>query len=231
MAALKVLSSLVLFTASAFALKGAVGGGSGDAPLDPPPPVNTVFAGVLLRIGLPADTIACAGVGSGSVASMIGAARTLYSEAQLATLDQSFVNAKSTRDQLVRKVRSGLATAAEKASLPQAEASFASADAARASYLAGMLNAALATVSADQINAYLDTLETNVLGNKITEKRVEGWQAAAKGMRRIRLQPAAPCADHPGRDRLTQSSALRAAQIGKQLHGNRWSLRALRGRS
>jgi predicted flap endonuclease-1-like 5' DNA nuclease len=41
---------------------------------------------------------------------------------------------------------------------------------------------------AEQVNAYLDTLDTNVLGNKITEKRVEGWQASAKGLRRVRLQ-------------------------------------------
>jgi hypothetical protein len=153
MAALKVLSSFVLCTASAFALKGAMGGGGGDAPLDPPPPVNTVFAGVLLRIGLPADTIACAGIGSAQVSSMIGAAQALYSQAQLATLDQNFVDAKSTRDRLVRKVRSGLATEAEKASLAQAEANFATADATRKSYLDGLQNAALATVSADQAAA------------------------------------------------------------------------------
>jgi predicted flap endonuclease-1-like 5' DNA nuclease/membrane protein implicated in regulation of membrane protease activity len=41
---------------------------------------------------------------------------------------------------------------------------------------------------AEQINAYLDTLDTNVLGTKITEKRVEGWQANAKGLKRVRLQ-------------------------------------------
>lgn len=41
---------------------------------------------------------------------------------------------------------------------------------------------------ADQINAYLDTLDVNVLGNKITEKRVEGWKEAAKTMKRVRLQ-------------------------------------------
>jgi predicted flap endonuclease-1-like 5' DNA nuclease len=40
---------------------------------------------------------------------------------------------------------------------------------------------------AEQVNAYLDTLDTNVLGNKITEKRVEGWQDKAKPMKRIRL--------------------------------------------
>jgi predicted flap endonuclease-1-like 5' DNA nuclease len=41
---------------------------------------------------------------------------------------------------------------------------------------------------AEQVNAYLDTLDTNVLGTKITEKRVEGWQGNAKGLKRVRLQ-------------------------------------------
>lgn len=45
-----------------------------------------------------------------------------------------------------------------------------------------------ATKIADQVNAYLDTLDTNVLGVKITAKRVEGWQDNASGMKRIRLQ-------------------------------------------
>ena len=39
---------------------------------------------------------------------------------------------------------------------------------------------------ADQVNAYLDTLEVNVLGQKVTEKRVLGWQKKAKPMRRVR---------------------------------------------
>lgn len=41
---------------------------------------------------------------------------------------------------------------------------------------------------AQQINDYLETLDTNVLGNKITEKRVEGWKEAAKQLKRVRLQ-------------------------------------------
>ncbi len=42
---------------------------------------------------------------------------------------------------------------------------------------------------ADQVNEYLDSLQTNVLGTKITERRVAGWQAAAKSMRRVRQTP------------------------------------------
>jgi hypothetical protein len=45
-----------------------------------------------------------------------------------------------------------------------------------------------AATLADQVNAYLDTLDVNVLGTKITAKRIEGWQDAARPMRRMRLQ-------------------------------------------
>src|SRR5688572_1643772 len=149
MATLKVVSSLVLLTASAFALKGAMGGG-GEAPLDPPPPVNTVFAGVLMRIGAPAEALASAGILATQVPGMVAAVQTLYSEAQLASLDQAFFEAKSARDRLVRKVRSGRASPAEIASVAQAEATFANADTARRNHLDSLLNAALATVSAEQ---------------------------------------------------------------------------------
>lgn len=40
---------------------------------------------------------------------------------------------------------------------------------------------------AEQVNAYLATLDVNVLGNKITEKRIEGWKESAKQLKRVRL--------------------------------------------
>jgi hypothetical protein len=39
---------------------------------------------------------------------------------------------------------------------------------------------------AKDVNDYLDTLNVNVLGQKITPKRIEGWQKAAKPMKRVR---------------------------------------------
>lgn len=41
---------------------------------------------------------------------------------------------------------------------------------------------------AQQVNDYLATLDTNVLGSKITEKRVEGWKESAKSLKRVKLQ-------------------------------------------
>ena len=76
--------------------------------------------------------------------------QTLYSEGQLASLDEAFFEAKAARDKLVRKVRSGRASPAEIASVAQAEATFANADTARKNNLDSLLNAALATVSSEQ---------------------------------------------------------------------------------
>jgi predicted flap endonuclease-1-like 5' DNA nuclease len=45
-----------------------------------------------------------------------------------------------------------------------------------------------ASTVADQVNAYLDSLEVTVVGTKITEARVEGWKKAAEGMKRVRLK-------------------------------------------
>lgn len=42
-----------------------------------------------------------------------------------------------------------------------------------------------ARIAAD-VNSYLDGLDANVLGQKVTQKRVEAWQAAAKRLRRVR---------------------------------------------
>ncbi len=39
---------------------------------------------------------------------------------------------------------------------------------------------------ADQVNKYLDGLQSTVVGQGIGERRVAGWQAAAKAMRRVR---------------------------------------------
>lgn len=39
---------------------------------------------------------------------------------------------------------------------------------------------------ADQVNKYLEGVGTNVLGQRVTERRVTAWQEAAKSMRRVR---------------------------------------------
>ncbi|MEA3203988.1 MAG: hypothetical protein QOI63_1668 [Thermoplasmata archaeon] len=53
--------------------------------------------------------------------------------------------------------------------------------------IAALKRRAASTV-AGQVNAYLDSLETTVVGTTITEARVEGWKKAAEGMKRVRLK-------------------------------------------
>src|SRR4029453_6978128 len=62
-----VVLSLVLVSAGAAAFAFGGGGSGGSDPAEPPPPVNTVFAGVLVRIGLGADALAAAEIGRGHV--------------------------------------------------------------------------------------------------------------------------------------------------------------------
>lgn len=44
-----------------------------------------------------------------------------------------------------------------------------------------------AQVIADQVNEYLDGLDSSIVGNEITPRRVERWKAAASDMRRVKL--------------------------------------------
>jgi len=159
MATLKVVSSFLLLTASAFALKGAIGGG-GDAPLDPPPPVNTEFAGVLLRIGLGADTLAAGGITGEQVAALVGAIRSSYSPATLQGRDDAYIAARQTHDRLRRLVQSGKGTELDVASLRAAEEALASATSPLDNAFAQMRTAALATVSAGQV-ALLSCVQAN----------------------------------------------------------------------
>ncbi|HUR61760.1 MAG TPA: DUF4332 domain-containing protein [Candidatus Thermoplasmatota archaeon] len=53
--------------------------------------------------------------------------------------------------------------------------------------IAALKRRAASTVT-QQVNDYLDSLETTVVGIKITEARVEGWKKAAEGMKRVRLK-------------------------------------------
>ena len=41
---------------------------------------------------------------------------------------------------------------------------------------------------AGQVTTYLESLDSTVLGQKVTAKRVQGWQAKAASMRRVRSQ-------------------------------------------
>jgi hypothetical protein len=220
MATLKIVSSFVLLTASALALRGAIGGG-GDAPLDPPPPVNTEFAGVLLRSGLGADTLAAAGVTSEQVAGLAGAVRTGYSAATLQSRDEAFIAAKQDHDRLRRLVQSGKGTAQDLVALRAAEVTLASATAARDTYLATLRSAGLATLSAGQA-ALITRIDANRSWSLPTQYLVKDrseadWVAlrAALAAKRISEQdPEEECAQS-ARDALAAADAVSEVATAK----------------
>jgi hypothetical protein len=141
---------LSLVLVSAGVLTFALGGGEGGGPLDPPPPVNTEFAGVLLRLDLGADALAAAGVTSAQVPALVAAIEQGYSPASLRSRDEAFIAAKQASEHLWRLVQSGQGSAEDVSALRTAEAALASATSARVTYLAGLRGAALGTVSASQ---------------------------------------------------------------------------------
>lgn len=146
--------SILLVSAGALAFSYGGGGGTspgGTDPLDPPPPpANTVFAGVLQRIGLGADALAAAGVTSEQVPALVGAVEGGYNAATLAGRDEGYIAARQAHDRLKRLVQSGKGTSEDVTALRSAEATLATATSARASFLADLRQRGLATLSSDQ---------------------------------------------------------------------------------
>lgn len=145
---LPVVSSVLLVSAGALAF--AFGGGGGADPLEPPPPANTAFAGVLLRVGLGADTLASAGITGQQVTSLVAALKQGFNEATLAGRDEGYIRAKQSHDGLRRKVTSGKGSQEAVAALRAAETALAAANTQRETYLTGLRTAGLATVSEGQ---------------------------------------------------------------------------------
>jgi hypothetical protein len=144
-----VACSFVLVSAGALAF--AFGGGGGADPIEPPPPpVNTEFAGVLLRVGLGAETLAAAGVSSEAVSGLVAAVQQGYSAETLAAKDAAFITAKQHHDRLRRTVTSGKGSQEDVTSLRAAETALAAATSQRESYLDGLRTAALATLTEGQ---------------------------------------------------------------------------------
>ncbi len=151
MRAFPLVSSVVLVSAGALAF--AFGGGGGSDPADPtlpPPPASTEFAGVLLRVGLGADTLAAAGISGQQTTALVAAVEGGYNPAMLAARDTGYITAKQTHDRLRRLVTSGKGSQEDVGALRAAETALAAANTQRETYLAGLRTAALATVSEGQ---------------------------------------------------------------------------------
>ena len=133
-----------------------------DATPEPPPPANTSEAAFLLRLGLGAEHLCAAGLQASEVQDLTDAlfAHVAAAPTTMRALDIAYVDARRTADQLRRKVRSGLASAAEVQQLATAKQTLASAESARSDHIDQVRAAALAGVSTAKA-AILDTVFAN----------------------------------------------------------------------
>jgi hypothetical protein len=115
----------------------------------PPPPANTAIAGMMMRVGLGADSLCGAGVRASDVGSIMAAARTQHDlNPILDSLDLSFAQAKTDTDRLRRSVRSGRGRGEDVATLAQRKAGLENATAARQACIDGLRSAGLASLDA-----------------------------------------------------------------------------------
>ena len=157
-----------------------VGGGGGDAgdvptlsapggDAEPLPVVevelttesSTVDVG-LRRVGIRPESLAAAGVSSPSLGTLLEGADDWFvaNPSALPNADAAYADARVTRDQLLRKVQSGLATDQEVIDLQQAEAAFDAAELDRTAALDQLFQAASAELSAAQV-ATLSQIRAN----------------------------------------------------------------------
>jgi len=148
MRAFVAVFSVALVSAGALAF--ALGGGGGTDPLDPPPPVNTEFAGILLRAGLGAETLAAAGISGEQVPGIVAAVRNALDPATLRARDETYISARQNHDRLLRLVQSGKGTPEDVAARSTASATLTAATNARDGYLTSARLAGLATVTSEQ---------------------------------------------------------------------------------
>lgn len=168
---------LVSAGALAFAFTGGEGGGGGVDPAEPPPPANTEFAGILLRIGMGADVLAASGMTSEQVATIVGAVESAYSAPTLVSLDEAFMSAKRTHDTLRRTVQSGKGSAQDVTNLRAAEVTLAQATASRDDYLTNLRRGAMTRATAEQA-ATLERIQAN-----------KGWQLPVQYLVKDRSEP------------------------------------------
>ena len=145
-----LVGSCVL-SAGAFAFHGFPAGNERDPGMRvPPPPVNSVVAGVLYRVGLSAETLASCGVTGPQVSGMIGAALALYDPVTLRSRSEAHALAAAEESRLAGIARSGLASPDDLAALATARTTLVQAKAALTSYLDAMRVAACAGVASAQ---------------------------------------------------------------------------------
>lgn len=160
---LALLSALLVLAAAPLTRAVTNGGGSdpsgtpgaGGTTEPPPPPAITTLGGVLSRAGLSAEALTAAGVSSNEVAEVVADADTFIggSGQTLASLDQSFVAAKIAEEALRRQVKKGTASQGTVSQLASARVTRGQAESSRDTFLDGVFQAGVASLSTAQVNA------------------------------------------------------------------------------
>jgi hypothetical protein len=147
----------------------------------------------LLRCGLGAEALAAAGCTAQETSALVDA----FSEAMasqpgvLNQKDEAFASARVTKEELERKVASGLATPEQVTALATAKSALASAETARAQVLDGLFEDATAHLSAAKI-ATLSMLRTNAAHDLpveflVKERSEAEWVAIRKALNNERI--------------------------------------------
>jgi len=154
---------------------------------------NTDVRAALLRAGLGAEALAAAGLSEQEASTMVGAFSSAMASqpGALEHADGDYAAARVAKDQLQRKVRSGLATPQDVADLAAAKAALASAEATRQHVLDGWF--AVATQGlADTKVTRLSQIQANADWKLPVEFLVEGrdqaeWVAIRKALANERI--------------------------------------------
>jgi hypothetical protein len=140
------------------------------------------LATALYRVGLQPERLAAAGVEAAITDDLVVNVKTWLAEhpADLSQADDALFQATKTRDELVRKVRSGLASPDEIEACSNAAAAYISANAARTAKLEAIFNAGTQMLTSEQA-ILLNRLQTNAqawnipLEYLVLERTQEEW--------------------------------------------------------
>lgn len=120
-----------------------------------PPPLDPELATALYRVGLQPENLAAAGVSATLADDVVAGVKVWLAQnpAGLPQTDERYFQAVTSRDALVRKVRSGLASTQEIVEGQDASGEFDAAEGARKQVLEALFTAGTVVLSTDQVAA------------------------------------------------------------------------------
>jgi len=161
----------------------------------PPTGPTTELRTALLRSGLGAEALAASGASAQETSAVVAAfASAMASQpGALKQADAQYAAARVTKDELERKVRSGLATQQEVADLASAKSALTSAEAARKHLLDGWFEDATANLGTAKV-ATLNAIQANggwelPVEFLVKQRDQQEWVAIKKALANERIAP------------------------------------------